>query len=188
VAINHTSFFLVMDRPLACEFLVCMGNSVGGQCDRFYDQYLGIGAVTSMSTERAISKLEFQIGFLCNVKTVRINFRLYHYNELPGPQSSPEKSGTLVQKRCGRNTLHTEPRGGLASMSKGLWRRLRKLSPRHKKRRRAPKKGGADASNISSSWQSAKLHGDRKKNMKASVKACTVAQVVCHHHHIYLYM
>jgi len=40
-----------------------------------------------MSTERAISKLKFQISSLSNIKTVRINSGLYHYNE------SPEKSG-----------------------------------------------------------------------------------------------
>lgn len=52
-----------------------MGVSLSPTLDAFYDRYLGIASVNSMSTERMISKLKFQIGGLSNINTDRVNFR-----------------------------------------------------------------------------------------------------------------
>ena len=66
-----------------------LGNSLHVVLDRFYDRYLGIASVSSMWTERMISKLEFQVGGLSCIKSDRVNLRMYKYNNL----------GTVSMKR-----------------------------------------------------------------------------------------
>ena len=58
-----------------------MGNSISPSLDKFYDTYFGPASVSSMWTERGISKLQHHVGGLSCIKTDRVNLRMYKYNK-----------------------------------------------------------------------------------------------------------
>jgi hypothetical protein len=62
-----------------------MGVSVHPVLDEFYDEYVGIAFVSSMWTERMLSKLKRQIGGLICINAWRVSFRMYKYNSLGKP-------------------------------------------------------------------------------------------------------
>ena len=58
-----------------------MGKSISPSLDKFYDTYFGPASVSSMWTERGISKLQYHVGGLSCIKTDRVNLRMYKYNK-----------------------------------------------------------------------------------------------------------